>query len=374
MAGIYLHIPFCKQACHYCNFHFSTSLKYKDEMVLAMLRELELQKDYLGGEPVETIYFGGGTPSLLGQGELGLFFDKINSLFNFRSSIHDCEITLEANPDDLTTEKIKVLADTPVNRLSIGVQSFFENDLQYMNRAHNATEAEACIKNAQDQGFENLTIDLIYGSPSSSDSDWEKNIDKAVGFQIRHLSCYGLTVEPHTALHHFVKTGKSKPVDEEQAVRQFDILMDRLGRAEFEHYEISNFAKEGFYSKHNTAYWQGKKYLGIGPSAHSFNGISRQWNVANNAKYLRASAENQLDFEVEVLTPEQRYNEYILTGLRTMWGVGFDKIKEMRFGEHFVKKTEPFLRQELIVEDGRHFKLSQKGKVLADGIASALFV
>ncbi|MEZ4952421.1 MAG: radical SAM family heme chaperone HemW [Saprospiraceae bacterium] len=260
MAGIYLHIPFCKQACHYCNFHFSTSLKYKEEMVVAMLKELELQKDYLGEETIETIYFGGGTPSLLSEQDLEMFFDKIVSQFSISQNP---EITLEANPDDLTKEKIKAFKNTPINRFSIGVQSFFEEDLKFMNRAHNAKEAESCIKNVQEVGFENLTIDLIYGSPTTPDIHWEKNVEKAVAFNVPHISCYCLTVESNTALDYFVKKGKARPVDEEQAERQFNFLINKLESEKYEHYEISNFAKKGFYSKHNSNYWRGEKYLGI---------------------------------------------------------------------------------------------------------------
>ncbi|MEO1260805.1 MAG: radical SAM family heme chaperone HemW [Bacteroidota bacterium] len=370
MAGIYLHIPFCKQACHYCNFHFSTSLKYKEEMVSAMLRELDLQKNYLEGDEVETVYFGGGTPSLLDKQDLERFFDKIYSLFPVSQLP---EITLEANPDDLSEEKIKALKSTPINRFSIGIQSFFEEDLTFMNRAHNAQEAEACIKNAQDAGFENLTVDLIYGSPTTPDLNWEKNIEKIIAFNIPHVSCYCLTVEPNTALDHFVKKGKAKPVDEEQAERQFNYLIKILNSENFDHYEISNFGKKGFYSKHNSNYWNGKKYVGIGPSAHSFNGKSRQWNIANNAKYMRSLKEKKLNYEIEILTPEQQYNEYIMTALRTMWGIDFNKIKEMKFENHFIKNINSFLKKELIIKKENCFILNDKAKFLADGIAAELF-
>ncbi|HHM20934.1 MAG TPA: radical SAM family heme chaperone HemW, partial [Bacteroidetes bacterium] len=346
MSGIYIHIPFCKQACHYCNFHFSTSLKYKADMVRALLKELDLRKDYLGAEPLETIYFGGGTPSLLDQRELDLFFDKLASNFPV-SDFQLLEITLEANPDDLNPKKIMELKNTPVNRLSIGVQSFFEKDLQFMNRAHHAGEAEACIKNAQNAGFENLTIDLIYGSPTTPDQNWEKNIEKAVYLNIPHISCYCLTVEPKTALAHFIKKRKVSPPDEEQAARQFDILINKLNKENYAHYEISNFAKKGFYSKHNTNYWKGKKYLGIGPSAHSFDSRSRQWNVAHNIKYMQALNQNRPDIGIEILTPQQQYNEYVMTSLRTMWGINFFKIKNMGQDIYFLKKIKPCLEEGL---------------------------
>ena len=341
-------------------------------MVSAMLRELDLQKGYLEGEQVETIYFGGGTPSLLDKKDLDLIFNKINSNFKI-SDFKNLESTLEANPDDLSKEKIKAIKSTPINRLSIGIQSFFEEDLKFMNRAHGAQEAEACIKNVQDAGFENLTVDLIYGSPTTPASNWKKNVEKIIDFNIPHVSCYCLTVEPNTALDHFVKKGKAEPVDEEQAERQFIYLIKKLNNENYDHYEISNFGKKGFYSRHNSNYWNGKKYVGVGPSAHSFNGKSRQWNIANNAKYMRALKENKLNFEIEILTPEQQYNEYIMTSLRTMWGIDFNKIKEMNFEDYFLKNINSFLKKELIIKKGNHFILNNKAKFLADGIAAELF-
>ncbi|RMG82695.1 MAG: radical SAM family heme chaperone HemW, partial [Bacteroidetes bacterium] len=261
MAGIYLHIPFCKQACHYCNFHFSTSLRFKADMIQAMLVELNLQKDYLAGETIETIYFGGGTPSLLSADEVLFFYEKIAALHPLAPNP---EITLEANPDDLTDEKIKALRKTPVNRLSIGIQSFSDEDLRFMNRAHNAGEALESLRRALDAGFENITVDLIYGSPTTSDEQWAANLQTVFDFKIPHLSCYCLTVEPKTALAHFVKTGKAPPVDEARAVRHFEILTEAMQAEGYEQYEISNFAKPGWYSRHNSSYWKGKKYLGIG--------------------------------------------------------------------------------------------------------------
>ena len=372
MAGIYLHIPFCKQACHYCNFHFSTSLKYKDEMVAAMLRELELRRDYLDGEPVETIYFGGGTPSLLDRRDLDLLFDQIFK--HYPAGTGEFEITLEANPDDLTSQKIRELRQTPVNRFSIGIQSFSEEDLKFMNRAHNAREALACIQNVQSAGFENLTVDLIYGSPTTSDAQWAANLQQFFDFNIPHLSSYCLTVEEKTALAHFIKTGKAQPVDEEQAARQFDFLVKQTEAQGFEHYEISNFAKPGWHSRHNSSYWKGAKYLGIGPSAHSYDGLSRQWNVANNAGYLRSLHEGEIPFEKEILTPEQRYNEYVMTSLRTMWGCDLKKIGALGFEQHFLKSVEPYLSEGIVERSEAIFKLTPKGKFLADGVASELFV
>lgn len=371
MAGLYLHIPFCKQACHYCNFHFSTSLKLKDEMVAAICRELALQKDYLGGEPLETIYFGGGTPSLLGQRDLDLIFGEIFK--HYPISAQPLEVTLEANPDDLIPLKIKELRQTPVNRLSIGVQSFSEEDLRFMNRAHNAAEALGCIQNAQQAGFENLSIDLIYGSPTTSHAQWAANLETVFNLKIPHLSSYCLTVEPKTALAHQIKKGQASPVDDEHGARQFEFLMKKTAAAGYEHYEISNLALPGHYSRHNTSYWQGKKYLGVGPSAHSFNGASRQWNVANNAKYLRGMEEGKLDFEIETLTPVQRYNEYVMTGLRTKWGCSLLKIKELGFEAEFAEGAKQFLEDGTMEREGDIFRLTQAGWFLADGIAAELF-
>lgn len=372
MAGIYLHIPFCKQACHYCNFHFSTSLKYKSEMVRAILQELELQKEYLGTEKVETIYLGGGTPSLLEQADLNLIFNKIQQQYHIGNAV---EITLEANPDDLTVDKLANLAASPVNRLSIGIQSFFEADLKFMNRAHNAQEAIQSIQNAKNAGFDNLTVDLIYGSPTTSMKNWEVNLKTIFDLKIPHISCYCLTIEPQTALDHFVKAGKAQPVDEEQAARQFEVMVAEMEKNGYDHYEISNFALPGCYSKHNSSYWLGKKYLGIGPSAHSFNGMSRQWNVANNAKYIKALKHGTLNFEKEILTPEQQYDEYIMTALRTIWGCDLKKITSFgeRFKKHFLKNVQPFLIDESVYEKSNHYFLTKKGKLLADKISMELF-
>ncbi len=341
-------------------------------MIAAILKELELQKDFLEGEAVETIYFGGGTPSLLSVAELNAIFDKIASLHSLEN---EPEITLEANPDDLTPEKLRALKDTPVNRLSIGIQSFSDSDLQFMNRSHNATEAKACIEYALKNEFDNLTIDLIYGTPTMSHSQWETNIQTALAFNIPHLSCYCLTVEPNTALHHFVKTGKTSPPDDEHASLQFETLIAIAQENSYIHYEISNFALDGRFSKHNTAYWKGKRYLGAGPSAHSFDGRARQWNVANNQKYLRALQSGMIPFEEETLTSALRYNEYVMTGLRTIWGcdlkiiAGFGEFYE----QHFQKSVGQFMQNGLLVEKSQTYTLSAKGKLLADKIAMELF-
>lgn len=371
MPGIYLHIPFCKQACHYCDFHFSTSLKYRTEVVEAMLRELEWQRNYLPDQPLDSIYFGGGTPSLLAAAELDQLFHKIQEIWSIQA---EAEVTLEANPDDLSPQKLSELRQTPVNRLSIGIQSFSEEDLRFMNRAHNAREAAACIENALNAGFHKLTVDLIYGSPTTSDEVWAGNIDRVLAYDIPHISCYCLTVEPRTALAHFVRTGQAQPVDDEQANRQFAYLIDRLEAAGYAHYEISNFARPGHYAVHNSNYWLGQPYLGIGPSAHSYDRHSRHWNVANNAKYIRALRDEPPGawFEREKLSPADRYNEYVMTRLRTIWGVDPQDL-EPPFRAYFLDQvTEAIAKGHVEKRDGI-YRLSRTGKFLADRIAAELF-
>jgi oxygen-independent coproporphyrinogen-3 oxidase len=372
MAGIYLHIPFCKQACHYCNFHFSTSLRFKDDMVAALIRELELRSHYLNGAALESIYFGGGTPSLLSVNELQQILNKISQLHPVSS---DAEITLETNPDDLTKDYLLQLADSPVNRLSIGIQSFVEEDLRFMNRAHNTSQAYHCLELAKQSGFDNITADLIYGSPTTSDEQWEHNIQTLLQFDVPHLSCYCLTVEPGTALAHFVKKGKVQPVDELKAARQFEILIDRLEGAGFLHYEISNFARPGYLAKHNSNYWRAVPYLGIGPSAHSYNGISRQWNLANNAKYLKAIAAGNDYYETEVLSLSDQYNEYVMTSLRTTWGCDLAKVRQInsKYSNYFVENIQAFIEKEEVREERDIFRLTKAGKLMADHIAASLF-
>ncbi len=373
MPGLYLHIPFCKQACHYCNFHFSTSLRQKGAMVEAICAELDLQKNYLEGAKLSSVYFGGGTPSLLTINELGEIFKKIEANFGW---LPGAEITLEANPDDLSPEKLADLKNhTPINRLSIGVQSFFEEDLRWMNRAHDSNEARNAIENALKTGFENLTIDLIYGSPTTDDVRWEQNLDIALGFPINHISCYSLTVEEGTALHHFVKKKQSPPPDDARTVRQFERLMARAGEAGFEHYEISNFAKPGFRARHNSSYWLGEPYLGVGPAAHSFNKNSRQWNIANNAVYIKNLLENKIPFESESLTKTMIYNEYILTRLRTVWGCKLDEIDAIGslYKNHFLLTVQTYLTDTTVIFDDEKYLLSNSGKFIADRISMELF-
>ncbi len=374
-AGIYLHIPFCKQACVYCNFHFSTSLKSKDDVLQAILKEIEIHRDYLDGAPVETIYFGGGTPSLLSADEISIIFDTILKYYPV-TNLKEC--TLEANPDDLDKKYLQSLRSTPIDRLSIGVQSFRDEDLLYMKRAHNAQQADYAIKAAQDAGFANLTIDLIYGTPGLTDTAWKKNLSKTAEFGIHHFSSYALTVEDKTALHHAILHKKAVPIDPEQAAGQFEILMEQAAAMGYEHYEISNFALPGKYAIHNTNYWMGLHYLGIGPAAHSFDGTSRRWNIANNAMYAKSILqEHKLPYEEEKLTPTEHLNEYIMTSLRTMWGCDLDKIAnewDSTYATLVEKSSHLFQEKKWLKQDGRKLKLTNEGKLFADKIAAEMFV
>ncbi|WP_264511300.1 radical SAM family heme chaperone HemW [Flavobacterium sp. N1719] len=374
MSGIYLHIPFCKQACHYCDFHFSTSLKKKEALVVMMAREIALRNTWMGDQTViETIYFGGGTPSLLTIPEL-LFL--IETIYQHFKVVEHPEITLEANPDDLTPDYLHALAQTPVNRLSIGVQSFFEADLRLMNRAHNAQEALASLQLATTL-FDNITLDLIYGIPGLTNEKWLANIQTALDLGVPHISSYALTVEPKTALHSFVQKGIIPNPDDGQAQEQFLLLIDQLEAAGYVHYELSNFGKEGFFSKNNSAYWLGKSYVGIGPAAHSFNGTQRGWNISNNTKYIQALEAHELPLELETLSLTDRYNEYVMTGLRTIWGVDLNRLETEfgpRFKTYFLQQAEVHLEDHLLFIDGDIVRTTRKGKFLSDGIASDLFL
>ncbi|MCH4551761.1 radical SAM family heme chaperone HemW [Aestuariibaculum lutulentum] len=378
MSGIYIHIPFCKQACHYCDFYFSISLKKKPELVSCLIKELELRKAEFQDQVVQTIYFGGGTPSLLNSEELQSIIQAV--YLNYKV-VSDPEITLESNPDDLTADGADVLTvfksykAIGINRLSIGIQSFFERDLKLMNRAHNALEAKACLEVAT-QYFDNISLDLIYGIPGLSHEDWMENIDTALSFNIPHISSYALTVEPKTALDVFIEKGKVQAPDDAVAQEQFHMLIEKLEAAGFVHYELSNFGKPEFFSKNNTAYWQGKRYIGIGPSAHSFDGKSRSWNVKNNSKYIQAIEKGELPMEVETLTKTDQYNEYVMTGLRTIWGVSLEKVAQ-DFGEtyrtYILKQSEKHRNQQLLYIEDNKLIVTKKGKFLSDGIASDLF-
>ncbi|WP_281867235.1 radical SAM family heme chaperone HemW [Flavobacterium sp. GSB-24] len=376
MSGIYIHIPFCKQACHYCDFHFSTSMKKKDEMVLALAKEIVMRKNEFENDPefsgVETIYFGGGTPSVLTNDEINFLILEVYK--NYKVSDNP-EITLEANPDDLSAERIFELSKSPINRLSIGIQSFYEEDLKMMNRAHNSVEAIKCLQEAT-KYFDNISLDLIYGIPGMSDEMWKQNIETALSFGIPHISSYALTVEPKTALSKLIQTGKIAEPQDEAASNHFMILVEMLQKNGFIHYELSNFGKENYFSKNNSAYWLGKKYIGIGPSAHSYDGEKRGWNIANNSLYLKAIQNNELPIETEILTISDRYNEYIMTGLRTIWGVSLERI-ENEFGLEYLnylkKQSEKFLNDDLLSIENNILKPTPKGKFLTDGIASDLF-
>ncbi|MBG6109329.1 oxygen-independent coproporphyrinogen-3 oxidase [Flavobacterium sp. CG_9.10] len=382
MSGIYIHIPFCKQACHYCDFHFSTSMKKKEEMVLAIAKEIEMRKSEFENEQVETIYFGGGTPSVLTSEEINFL---IAAVYNSYSVSENPEITIEANPDDLSSERIIELSKSKINRLSIGIQSFFEDDLKMMNRAHNSAEAKKSLEIAT-QYFDNISLDLIYGIPDSSQNGeqaqqmsnekWKQNIEIALSYGIPHISSYALTVEPKTALNKLIQTGKIAAPKDEVAQEHFAILVETLEANDFIHYELSNFGKENYFSKNNSAYWLGKKYIGIGPSAHSYDGVSRSWNVSNNSLYLKSIQEDKLPNEKEILSIADRYNEYIMTGLRTIWGVSLDRI-EKEFGREFLdyllKQSQKFLNDNLLSIENNILKTTKKGKFLTDGIASDLF-
>lgn len=373
MSGIYIHIPFCKQACHYCDFHFSTSMKRKEEMVLALAKEIQMRKSEFENEVVETIYFGGGTPSVLTSAEINFLIDSVYENYEVAGSP---EITLEANPDDLSGERILELSKSKINRLSIGIQSFFEDDLKMMNRAHNSAEAQKCLEEAT-KYFDNISLDLIYGVPGMSNEKWKQNIEKALSFGVPHISSYALTVEPKTAMNKMIETGKLEAPKDEVAQEHFMILLETLESNGFIHYELSNFGKENYFSKNNSAYWLGKKYMGIGPSAHSYNGVSRSWNVSNNIIYLKSIQEEKLPHEMEILSEADRYNEYIMTGLRTIWGVSLDRI-ETEFGQSYLdylmKQVQKFLIDDLVFIENNVLKPTKKGKFLTDGIASDLFI
>ena len=385
MSGIYIHIPFCKQACNYCDFHFSTAMKKKDVMVLALANEIMLRKNEFENEVVETIYFGGGTPSVLSNDEIKFLIDEVYK--NYKVA-ENPEITLEANPDDLSEERIIALSKTQINRLSIGIQSFFEDDLKMMNRAHNSEEAKKCLQEAT-KYFDNISIDLIYGIPAMSNEKWKQNIETALSFNVPHISSYALTVEPKTALNKMIQAGKIAAPKDEVAQEHFLILVETLQNNDFIHYELSNFGKENYFSKNNSAYWLGKKYIGIGPSAHSYNGISRSWNVSNNSLYIKSIQENQLPSETEILSENDRYNEYIMTGLRTIWGVSLQRIST-EFGDKYLDylnmQSRKFITDGLLeivtssdADDNQHciekiLKTTIKGKFLTDGIASDLFL
>ena len=372
MAGIYLHIPFCKQACSYCDFHFSTSFeKYREELIQAMMQEIVLRKNYMHTAKIESIYFGGGTPSLLMPHELKCLLHTIDENFEVSPTF---ELTLEANPDDINAEKLAIWKELGVNRLSIGVQSFRSQDLAWMKRAHNIDEAKTALGLASKMGFE-LSVDLIYGLPNFTVKDFEQNINELMVYNPEHVSAYCLTVEEKTLLHTQVKKGELKPSNNEEQSLQFDFLVEKLALSGYEQYEISNFARDGKYAVHNSNYWRGRKYLGIGPSAHSYNGVSRTWNIANNQQYIKRLQNNVSFNEEEVLSVYDRFNECLLVGLRTKWGVDKSLLDpELQKDKEFLENIALFKKDELLIEDENRYVLTQKGRLRADGIASDLFL
>jgi len=373
MAGIYVHIPFCKKACHYCNFHFSTQTKYIDEFQTSILQEIVLQKQYLT-DPIETLYFGGGTPSLLSPEAIASIYTHIQQNFELAPNL---EFTIEANPDDISLEKAKAWKALGINRLSIGIQSFQPHSLAWMNRAHTVEQSHEALLNAKSAGFENISTDLIYGTPHLSDADLLEDIKWLKHYNIPHISCYALTVEEKTALHTLIQKQKIEGIDAAHQARHFEIIVNELSENGFEHYEISNFSKPGWRSKHNSNYWNGIPYLGLGPSAHSYNKISRQWNVANNQLYFQSIAKNQLAFEVELLETVTRYNEYIMISLRQMEGFSALHI-QTAFGESFLEHTlhtaAKMIKEGQLIPTPQGYTLSKQAKFFADGIASDFFI
>ena len=372
MSGIYIHIPFCKQACHYCNYHFSTSLKNKESVINSMIKEIEI-KSIGNNDMIETIYFGGGTPSFFDTSEINKIIDSISKKFKISTNP---EITLEANPDDLSSIKVKELSNSFINRLSIGIQSFNDRELKLMNRSHNSKEAKNCIDDAL-KYYDNISIDLIFGMPDSNLKTWESNLNYVTSLDLNHMSAYALTIEPKTALESFVKKNIIKPLDEDLVFEQHEFMCNKMSKHEYINYELSSFAKKGYFSKNNSAYWLRKKYIGIGPSAHSFDGTYRSWNVSNNALYIKYITNNKMFFEKEKLSIIDKYNEYVMTGLRTYWGISLTYL-ENNFGssykKHFENKVIKFVDSSLVVVNNDVFTSTIKGKFLADGIASELFL
>ena len=375
MAGIYIHIPFCRQACTYCNFHFSTALAQKDNLLAAIVKEIIIANNFIASdETIDSIYFGGGTPSLLTKDELMLIIDALHASFRISKN---AEITLEANPDDINKTILDDWRAIGINRLSLGVQSFNDMELRWMNRAHTARESLQSIDEILASGISNFSVDLIFGSPLLTDADLEKNLDLILRKHIPHLSCYALTVEPKTVLNKLVIEKKSLPVNVDTQARQFSLVMNALKQNGYEHYEISNYAKPGMRSKHNSSYWRGKPYYGFGPSAHSFNGTNRRrWNIANNLLYIQSLNKNKLPFEEEVLTETQQLNEYLMTALRTMEGINKSYVEQVFGVEHFEKiaaVSRKYLKTNKIVAQNGNLILTDEGKLFADGIAADLF-
>ncbi len=376
MAGIYVHIPFCRQACHYCDFHFNTSLRNKDEMLSALAAEAEARKGFFGtpSPVIETVYIGGGTPSLLSADEIHRLFGAITRLFEVHPS---AEVTLEANPEDLSPAFLQALRQGPVNRLSIGIQSFRDEDLGYMHRVHDADTAARALADTLAAGFGDVSVDLIFGTPTLTMAGWQQNVETVLALPVTHLSCYALTVESGTALDKLIRKKRKPAVDEEQAAAQFEWLMERAGEAGFEHYEISNLCRPGHAARHNSSYWKGMPYLGLGPSAHSYDGTVRSWNVSHNRRYIESVRAGMPEYRMEKLTPADRYNEYVLTALRTSWGVSGDRLTGdhgARLAMHFAGRVQPWIERGLVRQEADNFYLTRKGMLVADRVAADLFV
>ncbi len=368
MAGIYLHIPFCKGKCAYCDFYSVGNIKLKKDFVKTICKEIELQKEYLRSEPIQTIYFGGGTPSLLSVQELEEIINRIIKYFNVEKNN---EITVEANPDDLTKEYLNGIKEVGVNRLSIGIQSFNNNDLLRMKRKHSVRQAIRSVRYAQEQGFKNISIDLIYGLPDLSLQKWEENIEQALNLNVQHISAYHLTIEPKTLFYKYYRNNSFVPPSEDESLDQLKKLIEKTEQKGFLHYEISNFAKDGFLSLHNTNYWMGVKYLGLGPSAHSYNLTSRQWNIQNLRGYIDEIFKGKIPFEEENLSPNEKFNDYLITSLRTMWGINTKKIEHehgINFKTHFEEKSDNFLKANFLSKSGNNYKLTKKGMFISDHI------
>ena len=374
MAGLYIHIPFCKQACHYCDFHFSTSLGNREKIIQAIGTEIGFQKDYLSGEEIETIYLGGGTPSILFSSELHSILDAIHKNFSVKAG---AEVTLEANPDDLTSAKLGAFRSEGVNRLSIGIQSFDDVILKSLNRAHDGQMAKACVHLAREAGFDNISVDLIYAIPEQADKDWRRNIEEVLQLQPQHISSYSLTIEEKTVFGKWARQGKMKAVDDDIAAAQLNILVDTLEKNQYEQYEVSNFSRPGFQSLHNSNYWRNKNYLGIGPSAHSYNGSSRQWNIGNNHLYLQSILQEKIPSTMEILRREDKINEYLLTTLRTSWGTDLNVLRQ-HFSYDLSIQHKDYLQslfeRKFATLENDALRLTKAGKLLADKIASDLFV
>ena len=372
MTGLYIHIPFCRRKCHYCNFYSLASVKYFDDLISALTKEIEFRKDEVL-TPLETIYFGGGTPSMLGHRHLEMLMETIYKNYSITKNP---EITLEANPEDISKQQLQNFKKNRINRLSIGIQSFFDNELKYLNRIHSAQKAIESVKLSQDEGFDNISIDLIFGLPNATSDSWSKNLEQAFQLRVPHLSCYALTVEPGTALARFIEKGQMKNVSDELFEEQFEILLNKTTELGYQQYEISNFCLNNHYAIHNTNYWFGKPYLGVGPSAHSYDGRKRKWNVSHLKKYIDGITHGEVPLESEILTPEQKFNEFIMTRLRTRWGISLPELEKL-FGEklltHFTGKIKKYLNSGHLQKTSGRITLTRTGKFVSDGIIAELF-